>query len=121
MAYKILSDLLVLIHLGFIVFVVLGALLVVRWPKLAWLHVPAAVWGVLIEWTGWICPLTPLENHFRALGGESGYSGGFIEHYIVPLIYPPGLAHETQLILGIAVIVINGVGYGLVMARRRQR
>ena len=95
MIYRALADLVLVVHLGFVLFVVLGGLLVVRWPWLAWLHVPAAVWGVLIEFMGWICPLTPLENSFRVAGGGAGYSGGFIEHYIRPILYPAGLTRRT--------------------------
>ena len=100
---------------------VLGGLLVLRWPRAAWLHVPAAAWGVLIEYTGWICPLTPLENSFRTRGGEMGYSGGFIEHYIQPLLYPAGLTRSTQLVLGSLVLVLNLTAYGIVVSRMRRR
>jgi hypothetical protein len=88
MNYRTLADLTVLLHFGFVLFVVVGGLLVLRWPRLRWMHLPAAVWGVLIEFFGWICPLTPLENHLRDLRGQSGYAGGFIDHYIVSVLYP---------------------------------
>ena len=91
-----------------------------RWPAAAWLHVPAAVWGVLIEYTGWICPLTPLENSLRMRGGEAGYSGGFIEHYIQPLLYPAGLTRSTQIVLGSLVLVLNLVAYGKAVSRMRR-
>jgi len=114
------ADGLVLLHLGFILFVVLGGLLVLRWPRLAWLHVPCALWGVLIEVFGWICPLTPLENRLRALGGGSGYSGGFVDHYVTPLVYPPGLTRGLQMVLAGAIVAVNIVVYGLVVVRGRR-
>jgi hypothetical protein len=98
---------------------VLGGLLVLRWPRLAWLHVPAAIWGVLIEYSGWVCPLTPLENWLRARGGESGYAGGFVEHYILRTLYPAGLTRGTQVVLGTLVLVINLVAYGVFVARKK--
>jgi hypothetical protein len=118
--YRALADLVLVVHLTFVLFVVLGGLLVLRWPRAAWLHVPAAIWGVLIEYTGWICPLTPLENSFRARGGEAGYSGGFIEHYIQPLLYPAGLTRSTQVVLGSLVLALNLTAYGIVVSRMRR-
>ena len=111
MLHSWLADLVLLVHLAFILFVVLGSLLLRRHPRLVWLHLPAAIWAAWIEFTGGICPLTPLENHLRRLGGEAGYSGGFIEHYLLPIIYPPGLSGPLQFGLGVAVVVINLVGY----------
>ena len=116
--YSTLADLVVVIHFGFLLFVVLGGLLVLRWRKLAWIHVPAAVWGVLIEFFGWICPLTPLENHWRRLGGQAGYSGGFVQHYIVSLLYPDQLTRGTQVLLGALVLALNGFVYWKVFGRR---
>jgi Protein of Unknown function (DUF2784). len=116
--YRALADLVLVVHLAFVLFVVLGGLLVLKWPRLAWLHVPTAVWGVLIEYKGWICPLTPLENSFRARGGGAGYSGGFIEHYIQPLLYPAGLTRGTQIVLGSLALLVNLTAYGVVIARR---
>lgn len=107
------ADLLVILHLAFILFVMLGGVLLFRWPWVAWLHLPAVAWGALIELIGWICPLTPLEQHFRQAAGEGGYSGGFIEQYLLPLIYPEGLTREIQLALGLLVIIFNAVIYGL--------
>ncbi|GAC1411996.1 MAG: DUF2784 domain-containing protein [Gemmatimonadaceae bacterium] len=121
MIYRALADLVVALHLTFVLFVLLGALLVLRWPRLAWLHLPAATWGVLIEYAGWICPLTPLENSLRARGGEAGYSGGFIEHYIQPVLYPSGLTRAAQFGLGSIVLILNLVAYGLVVSRMRTR
>lgn len=120
MAYRVLADLIVALHFGFVVFVVLGGLLVLRWRRLLWVHVPAAVWGVLIEFFGWICPLTPLENHLRQLGGEVGYSGGFIQHYIVGVLYPERLTRGTQVILGLLVLGLNAIVYRRVFAGRSQ-
>jgi len=117
--YRVLADLVLVIYLAFVLFVVLGGLFVLRWPRLAWLHIPAAVWGVLIEYTGWICPLTPLENSLRVKGGEAGYSGGFIQHYIQPVLYPAGLTRSTQLVLGSAVLVLNFAAYAIVWSRSR--
>ncbi|HEX9083514.1 MAG TPA: DUF2784 domain-containing protein, partial [Gemmatimonadaceae bacterium] len=119
MIYRTLADLVLVVHLGFVLFVVLGGLSVLEWPALAWLHVPAAIWGVLIEYTGWICPLTPLENSLRARGGEAGYSGGFIEHYIQPALYPAGLTRGTQIVLGSLALLVNLTAYGVVVARRK--
>lgn len=118
MIYRVLADLVLVVHLAFVLFVVLGGLLVLRWPRLAWLHVPAAVWGVLIEYTGWICPLTPLENSLRERGGGAGYSGGFLEHYIQPVLYPAGLTRGTQIVLGSLALLVNLTAYGVVVARR---
>jgi len=116
--YRALADLVLVVPLAFVLFVVLGGLLVLRWPRLAWLHVPAAVWGVLIEYTGWICPLTPLENSLRERGGGAGYSGGFIEHYIQSVLYPAGLTRGTQIVLGSLALLVNLTAYGVVVARR---
>ena len=121
MLYHWLANLIVLIHLGFVLFVVLGALLVIRWPRLVWIHVPAAIWGALIEFAGWICPLTPLENHFRRLAGEGGYQGGFIDHYVTALIYPSGLSRNFQILLGVMVVLINVACYWVIVRRVRPR
>jgi hypothetical protein len=119
--YRALADLILALHLVFVLFVVLGGLLVLRWPRIAWLHIPAAIWGVLIEYTGWICPLTPLENSLRTRGGEAGYNGGFIEHYIQPLLYPAGLTRSTQVVLGSVVLVLNLTAYGIALSRWRRQ
>lgn len=111
------ADLLVVAHFAFICFVVLGGLLVLKWPWLALVHIPAAVWGALVELQGWLCPLTPLEQRFRSAAGEAGYSGSFIEHYLLPIIYPAGLTRDLQLQLGILVITINAIIYGWLLAR----
>ncbi len=115
-----LADLIVVVHLAFILFVMLGGLAVLRWPRLAWAHVPAVLWGVWIEFSGGICPLTPLENHFRVLAGEAGYDGGFVEHYLIPLIYPHDLTRGTQFVLGAIVIAVNLAVYGWRWRRARR-
>ncbi len=121
MTYRLLADLIVLLHLAFVLFVVLGGLLVLARPWLAWLHLPAAVWGGWIETSGWICPLTPVENRLRHAAGEAGYSGGFIEHYILPMLYPSGLTREAQHVLAAVVVLVNLAAYGLLVARVRRR
>jgi len=118
MLYRWLADLVLVGHLGFLLFVVLGGLLVRRWPRVAWLHLPAVAWGAWTEFAGVICPLTPLENHFRRLGGQRGYQGGFIEHYVTGTLYPEGLTREIQLVLGVFAVGINVVIYGLVWRAR---
>jgi hypothetical protein len=112
MIYQAIADLLVMLHFAFILFVVLGGLLVLKRSWVALLHIPSVVWGLLIEWQGWICPLTPLEIHFRVLAGEAGYAGGFIDHYLIPLIYPAGLTRTLQIALGSSLLAINLVIYG---------
>ena len=107
MEYRLLADAVLLVHLAFVVFVVLGGVLVWRWPAAAWVHLPAAVWGVLIEFAGWICPLTPLENGLRARAGEPGYAGDFVGHYLTAAIYPEGLTRTMQRVLGTAVLLLN--------------
>ena len=120
MIYKLLADFVLLFHLAFVLFVVLGGIAVWRAPKLAWLHLPAVAWGALIEFKGWICPLTPWEQSLRRLAGEEGYSGGFVEHYLLPLIYPEGLTRDDQILLGLLVLAINTIFYAL-MFRSKTR
>jgi len=105
--WRVLADAVLVLHFAFIAFVVLGGLFVLRWPRLAWFHLPAVAWAAGISFVGWICPLTPLENRLRALGGESGYSGGFIHHYLTSLIYPAGLTRTIQIALGVFVVGVN--------------
>ena len=115
------ADLVVVLHLAFIVFVVVGGLLVLRWPGVAWAHLPAVVWGIVIEWRGWICPLTPLENHLRERAGQDAYQGGFIDNYVVPLIYPPDMTPATGNMLAVFVLVVNLSIYSFVLWRRGHR
>ncbi|HVS31812.1 MAG TPA: DUF2784 domain-containing protein [Thermoanaerobaculia bacterium] len=117
MIYSLLAKLVALTHFAFIMFVIAGGLLVLRWPRLAWIHVPAAVWGVLIEFAGWYCPLTTWENTLLRRAGQAGYSNGFIEHYLFALIYPEGLTRSMQVAIGVVVIVVNVAIY----ARLAQR
>ena len=118
--YSVLADVVLVLHVAFVVFVAFGALLVLRWPRIAWVHLPAAVWGVAIEVGGWICPLTPLENRLRDLAGDSTYRGDFIARYLMPVIYPEGLTREAQLALGLAALVGNGAIYALAARRKRR-
>lgn len=121
MLYRILADVLVVLHMAFVGFVVLGGLLVVRQPRWAWVHLPVAAWGALVEFMGWVCPLTPLEIRFRVLGGEAGYSGGFVEHYLLPVLYPAGLDRGHQIVLGLLVLALNLVTYGWAWRRWKGR
>jgi hypothetical protein len=116
----LLADAVVVLHFGFVLFVVLGGLLALRWPRLAWLHLPAALWGAWTEFAGWICPLTPLENWLRVRSGESGYATSFVEHYVVPVLYPAALTRELQWILGGLVVAINALVYLVVLRRTRR-
>jgi len=115
---RLAADVVVLVHLAFILFVAVGGLLVLRRPRVAWAHVPAVVWGVLVELAGWICPLTPLENRLRAAAGETAYTGAFIDRYIVPIVYPAGLTRGMQLALGAMVIGVNLLIYGGLVLRK---
>ncbi|MEE9444016.1 MAG: DUF2784 domain-containing protein [candidate division Zixibacteria bacterium] len=118
MGYIIAANIILVIHLGFVGFVILGAFLVMKWRWVAYLHIPAAIWGMLIEFQGWICPLTPWEQQFRQLGNQSGYTGGFIEHYLLAIIYPTGLTREVQIVLGVLVLGLNLILYGWMIARK---
>ena len=113
MGYRALADAVVVLHLGFVLFVVLGALLAFRWPRVIWLHLPAACWGAWIEFSGRVCPLTPLENRLRNLGGDEAYAGDFVTQYLLPILYPPGLTLEIQVLLGVLVVLVNAAIYGL--------
>ncbi|WP_433740202.1 DUF2784 domain-containing protein [Pseudomonas putida] len=118
MLYRIAADGLVLFHLSFIVFVLFGGLLVLKWRQVIGWHLPAAAWGVAVEIFHWPCPLTRWENQMRFAAGQSGYDGGFIEHYVWPIIYPAGLTPAIQLWLGVMVLVINLVVYLRVIRAR---
>ncbi len=119
MIFRVLADAVLVLHLAFILFVVLGGLVVLRHPRLAWLHLPAAAWGAWIEMAGWICPLTPLENELRARAGGGEFTGGFIEHYLVPLVYPGGLTRPMQWLLSALVLAVNAAIYWRLWRRRR--
>ena len=115
------ADLLVIVHLGFIGFVVLGGFMLLKWRWLIFAHLPAVIWAVLLEFYGWICPLTPLEQALRQMGGQQGYTGGFIQHYLLPVIYPPALEEGIQLILGVLLILINIIIYLWVILRHYRK
>ena len=121
MFYRSLADLVLLLHLGFVAFVALGGLLVLRWPRWAWLHVPAALWGVFVEYTGSTCPLTPLESVWRHRGGEVGYPGGFLEYYVTAILYPIGLTRGLQIGFGTLALAINTAVYAAFIGRQRRQ
>jgi hypothetical protein len=121
MLFRLLADLTVVLHVLFVIFVVLGGLLVVRRRWVAWLHVPAAIWGAWIEFAGWICPLTPLENWLRARGGGEVYRSSFVEQYIIPTLYPEAMTREVQWLLGGLVVILNASIYLVVFTRRAGR
>ena len=121
MIYSFLADLLMVLHLVFILYVIAGALLIFKWPKTLLLHLPACFWGMTVEFIGWICPLTPWEIQLRRLGGEEGYTGSFIEHYLIPIIYPSGLTREVQMVVGGTVLIVNLSLYNLNLIKKRKR
>lgn len=114
---RLAADGVLLIHLAFVIFVVAGGLLVLRWRRIMWLHVPAVMWGAAIEFGGWICPLTPLENEIRQRGGGAGYQGDFVEQYLLPVLYPADLTRTLQMLLGSLVLVVNVAIYWHVLRR----
>lgn len=116
-----LIDLVLLGHAAFVLFTIIGGFLALRWQRLVWLHLPCALWGATVELTGWICPLTPLENSLRSAAGEAPYAGGFIAHYISVLLYPVALTRATQIMLGTLLVAINVVAYSLLWRQRRVR
>jgi len=118
MPYALLANLVLLAHLAFILFVALGGLAVLRWPRLAWLHLPCVAWGVTVELMGWYCPLTPLENHFLRLAGETGYAGDFLQHYLLSAIYPEGLTRHAQTVIGLMALAINLPVYSWLLYQR---
>lgn len=120
MGYRLLAEAVLVLHMSFVLFAVAGGLLVLRRPGWRWLHLPAAGWAGLVQLAGWTCPLTPLENHFRAAGGQAGFAGGFVEHYLLAVLYPAGLTREIQIAMGVAVVLLNA-GLYLAFIRRRQR
>lgn len=117
MLYSVAANLLVLIHLAFIIFVITGGFAVLKWRWLMLFHLPAVAWAAIIEIKGWVCPLTPWENSLRHLAGDKGYTQGFIDYYISPIIYPPDLTRDMQTVLGLAVIAINLLIYGFLIYR----
>ena len=121
MAYRLLADLVLLAHFAFVVFAVAGGLLVLRYPVMLWLHLPALLWGIVVESMDWMCPLTPLENTLRRLGAGAGYSGGFVEHWVSRLLYPESLQLELRTLLAALLIIVNVAIYGYVVAEKRKR
>ena len=121
MLYDLLATAIVLLHFSFVLFVVGGGLLLYKWPWLAWLHLPAVIWAALLEFNSWVCPLTPLEQQLRSAAGQAGYSGGFVDHYLLALLYPVGLDGNMQVILGSLVVVINVLVYGVLGWHRKGR
>jgi hypothetical protein len=120
MLYQVLADIVACVHAAFVAFVVLGGVLAIRWRRLVWLHVPAAIWGALIEFADWVCPLTPLENALRGRAGDAGYGDGFIQHYLLRALYPAGLTRGVQVALGTLVIVVNILAYVALLRRGRR-
>lgn len=120
MNYILLANLVLVAHLAFVVFALLGGVLVLWYRKVVWLHLPALAWGVFVEWSGRVCPLTPLENHFLRLGGEAGYAGGFIEHLVARVLYPDDLTPALRYVLAALLIAVNVTVYGFVIVRRRR-
>ena len=118
MTYRALADLVLIVHFAFVLFVIFGGVLALRWPRVAWIHLPIALYGAAVEFVGFVCPLTPLEVGLRERGGQAGYAGGFIDHYITAAIYPTGLTRQVQFILGAALIVLNVAVYGIWWKRR---
>ncbi len=118
MVWNILANLVLLLHLSFLIFVIIGGFFANRWRRLPWIHVPAAAWGTAIEFGGWTCPLTLIENWLRVAGGKAGYPGEFMEYYLTPIVYPEGLTPEIQTYLGLGVILINGIAYSRVRRGR---
>ncbi len=111
MLYAMLADAVVVLHVLFVLFVLTGGLLALKWRWMIWLHVPAAAWGAIVECSGWLCPLTPLEQWLRAQAGQASYGGDFLAQYLLPLLYPPGLTRELQVLLGSVVVLVNGAIY----------
>ncbi len=119
MLFRWLADAVLVLHTGFVIFVLIGGLLVLKWPRLLWLHLPAAAWGVFVEWSGWRCPLTPLEQWLRQQGSGPAYQDDFVSHYLLPLLYPAALTPELQFLLGGIVLLVNGVIYAWLWRRER--
>jgi len=118
MLYGIAADLLIIFHFSFIIFVMTGAFLALKWSRIIYLHLPCALWGAIVELNGWFCPLTPYENTFRQLGMEAGYTGNFVEAFIVPLVYPPDLTRDVQILMGLSVIIVNLAVYGWIIYKQ---
>jgi hypothetical protein len=120
MFYRFAADAVVIFHFCFVGFVITGGVLVLRWRKLMLLHIPAVLWGITVELSGWLCPLTPLENNLRRWGGYDGYEGSFVDHYIMPILYPEGLTRNIQIVLGCFIFAVNAACYGYILVRRHR-
>jgi hypothetical protein len=120
MTYLILANIILAVHLLFIIFVVFGSLFVFYKKWFSWLHIPAVIWGILIEFSGWICPLTPLENHFRIIAGQSGYTHSFVQQYLLKMIYPDRLTRQDQIMIGCVILILNLFVYLLIFKRLRK-
>ncbi|MES2538852.1 MAG: DUF2784 domain-containing protein [Pseudomonadota bacterium] len=121
MLYLLLADVVLMLHLGFVLFAVLGGLMVLRYRSVVWLHLPALCWAIIVQWRDWICPLTPLENTLRQWGGEAGYAGGFVEHVVSTILYPENLTLELRYVLGGVLLMVNAGVYAYVGLRIRWR
>lgn len=121
MLFLRLADAVVIVHFAFVIFVIAGGLLLFRWPRLVWLHLPALAWGAWVEFSHWICPLTYLENWLRQLAGLAAYRGDFVEHYLLPILYPAHLTAEIQIVLGALVLIVNVAVYTVWLGWRRSR
>ncbi len=120
MVFSLLADLALLLHAGFVLFVLFGGLLIVKWPRVRWAHLPAVAWGAIVELTGWICPLTPLESWLRRQGGDASFEEDFLQRYLLVLLYPDGFERETQIALGVIVVVLNLAVYSWLWRRSRR-
>jgi hypothetical protein len=118
---RLLADIILFFHFAFVVFAIFGGLIVLYKPRVAWVHVPVVLWSAVINLASWICPLTPLENFFRSAAGQAGYKGGFVEHYIAPLVYPGGMPRELEIVAGVSILVWNGFMYIYVAIWARRR
>jgi hypothetical protein len=118
MWYLLLADLVLLVHIAFVGFVLFGGMLALKWRRMIWLHIPAAAWGAIVEFAGWICPLTPLENWLREKAGQTGYHGDFFAYYLLPILYPDALTREVQTILGFLVVLLNVAIYWWLWQKR---
>jgi hypothetical protein len=121
MIYRLLADLVLVLHFAFVIFAVFGGVLVLRYPNMLKVHLLALSWAIVVQWADWVCPLTPLENYLRGLGGEAGYDGSFVEHFVLKILYPQELTPELRTMLGLALIIMNVAVYTFVMAGKRRQ
>jgi uncharacterized protein DUF2784 len=121
MIYRLLADLVLVLHFAFVIFAVFGGALVLRYPNMLKVHLLALSWAIVVQWADWVCPLTPLENYLRGLGGGAGYDGSFVEHFVLKILYPQELTPELRTMLGLALIIMNVAVYTFVMAGKRRQ